>query len=430
MRYNQNIETTETLFSISRSKDPFVKSLGSVTQSVCIVSFFLLLSLFVLQGSQQFALAQPDQAPSLSQAANPNEDVIKGIHLLYNRRFDEAEVIFRKVIAEFPDKPIGYFYSAMVMWSRYAAGFCSAEIVNEYLKRVDRTIDVAKTHIEDSNSPDYYDFFYMGGALGFKGRFNLSEGNWLSAFLLATESIEALKTSLRMHPNNRDVLLGIGIFDYYTANLSGVLKFLSYLLIHKGNKEEGIKKLRLAAKEAIYSETEAKNTLLHIYLFFEQDYLNALELAYELAAEYEHNPRFKVLEGVCYIRLGNETQFRQTVRYFRQRSLQANPEYDARLWARRALYLESIHDLFHSRYAEARIKVEEILNHADPEHDPAMIAWPLLKMGISYDLEDNRQEAIKYYNQILCLKNASGAQFLAKKYLDNQVRKKDPFIGY
>lgn len=407
-----------------------MKISSSLTQSVCTLFFFLLLASFLLPGLQQLALGHPDPAPSLSKENRPNEDVIKGIHLLYNRRFDEAESIFRKVIAEFPDKPIGYFYSAMVMWSRYAAGFCSAEIVDAYIERVDRTIDVAKTHIEDSGSADYYDFFYMGGALGFKGRFNLSEGKWLSAFFLATESIEALKTSLRMHPNNKDVLLGIGIFDYYTANLSGVLKFLSYLLVHKGNKEEGIRKLRLAAKEAIYSGSEAKNTLLHIYLFFEQDFLKAQELAQELAARYEQNPRFKVLQGVCYIQMGNETQFRHIVSYFRQRSLQANPKDNARLWARRALYLESIYDLFHSRYPEARIKVEEILNQADPLHDPAMIAWPLLKMGMSYDLEGNRQEATRYYSQILSMKNASGAQFLAKKYLDDPVRKKDPFIGY
>lgn len=407
-----------------------MKTSGPLTKLVCILSFFLLVASFLLPGSRQLALGHSDPAPSISHETNPNEDVIKGIHLLYNRRFDEAESIFKKVTAEFPDKPIGYFYSAMVMWSRYAAGFCSAEIVDAYLERVDHTIEVAKTHIKHSGSSDYYDLFYLGGATGFKGRFNLSEGKWLSAFFLATESIEALKTSLRMHPNNKDVLLGIGIFDYYTANLSGVLKFLSYLLIHKGNKEEGIRKLRLAAKEAIYSGTEAKNTLLHIYLFFEEDFLKALELAQELAARYEQNPRFKVLEGVCYIRMGNETQFRHTVRYFRQRSLQASQEHDARLYARRALYLESIHDLFHSRYAEARIKAEEILNQADPEHDPAMIAWPLLKMGMSYDLADNRQEAVKYYNQILSMKNASGAQFLAKRYLDDPVREKDPFIGY
>ena len=95
-----------------------------------------------------------------------------------------------------------------------------------------------------------------------------------------------------------------------------------------------------------------------------------------------------------------------------------------------ALYLESTDDLYHGRFAEARATLEEILKHPDPVHDPAMIAWPLIKLGMSYDLAGDRDRALSYYNQVFKMKNGAGAQFVADKLLEDPIEPKDPFIGY
>jgi tetratricopeptide (TPR) repeat protein len=352
-----------------------------------------------------------------------------GIELLYNEKFDAAASIFQEVIAHSPTKPIGHFYLAMVTWSRLASGFWSPATVREYKERIDRTIEVAKKRVE-SGSSDHYDFFYLGGALGFKGRFELMKSNWFSSFGLAVKAIEALKTSLKMNPNNPDVLFGLGIFDYYTARLSGLLRFLSYLFIHRGNKEEGLRKLHLAGREATYSATEAKSMLIHIYLFLEDDFLKALELAEELAEKYPENPRYGTLQGACYVRLGMDPEYRRTVSLLQQKSTQASTSYEAGIWLRRAIYLETIYDLYHARYGHARTKLKTILNDPDPLNDPAMIAWPLVKIGMSYDLEGSRAKALEYYTQVSKMENGAGAQFLVKKLQQSPPKPDDPFIGY
>jgi hypothetical protein len=195
-----------------------------------------------------------------------NPKILEGIHLIYDRRFADAENLFRKITIDSPEDPSGHFYLAMITWSRLAAGFWTKETVEEYKKRIDRVIAVAQARVDNENAGSY-DFFYLGGALGFKGRFELMKGNWFASFLLASDAIEALKTCREMAPDNKDVLLGIGTFDYYTARLSGVLKFLTYFLLHRGDKKEGIRKLYEAARHATYSSTEAKSVLLHIQLF-------------------------------------------------------------------------------------------------------------------------------------------------------------------
>lgn len=372
------------------------------------------------------------EVPSVqTQAGYPiNEEVIRGIELLYDGEFDRAESHFERLIEESPEDPIGYFYLAMVSWSRIASGTWTDEMVEQYGSRIDRTVEVAK-NAANKNKNDCFAYFYLGGALGFKGRFKLMERKYLASFFLAQDAIKALKTSQEICPDNRDVLFGLGIFDYYTARLSGVLKFLSYLLIHKGDKEEGLKELQLAADGAVYSSIEAKSLLLHIYLFMEEDrYDKALALAHELAERFPKNPRFKFLEGVSYVRLNKDSEYEIIVRFFREKSSNMPSKRESFVWGSHGVYLEACHDLFHERIGEARSKLEAILSQANPLSDPSMVAWPLLKLGMSYDLEGKRERALVYYNRVLELENGAGAQFLAENYTKNPAKAKDPFLGY
>ena len=406
-----------------------MKNRYSLKKLFFLSSFLLVfISLLLMATDQNLLSLASSEGPDLKKP-KVNEQILRGIDLIYEREFNDAEDLFRKVIAKSQDKPAGYFYLAMVSWSRLASGFWSPENVKEFKKRIDHAIEVAEVRV-DKDGADSYDFFYLGGALGFKGRFELMKGNWISSFFLAKDAIEALKICLEMDPDNKDVLLGLGTFDYYTARLSGVLKFLTYFLLHRGDIEKGLKKLTIASKEAIYSATEAKTVLLYIYLFGEQDFTKALDLSTELAERYRKNQRFQVLRGVSYIRLEMDPQYREMVSQLRLRSTQASNREVASMWERRALYLESIHDLFHGLYPEARSRLKKILDHQDPENDPTMIAWPLTKIGMSYDLENNRDEATKYYDQVLNMENGSGAQFVAKKLLESPLKKGEPFIGY
>lgn len=406
-----------------------MKRLNQFKRCLLIDSFSLIFTLFLFLAFQQTAWCLESTESNNSQEVRSNKDILKGIDQLYKLQFDDAEILFRNVIAESPDKPCGYFYLAMVTWSRMVAGFWSPDTIREYKGRIDRTIEVAEARIKNDVA-DSYDFFYLGGALGFLGRFELMRGEWFSSFLAAKKAIKALKTCHKMAPNNRDVLLGLGTFDYYTARLSGVLRFLSYLLLHKGGKEEGLRKLHLAAEEAIYSGSEAKSVLAHIYLFIEWDFPKALHLAKDLGDRYEEDPMYKLFQGVSYIWLGMDHEYRDMVRLLRQRGLEASSKEAASLWSRRALYLESTNDLFHGRYHEARLKLGAILDKSDPENDPLMIAWPIVKIGMSYDLEGNREEAEKHYHQVLNMENGSGAQFMAKRCLKRPISVRDPKIGY
>jgi tetratricopeptide (TPR) repeat protein len=382
--------------------------------------FLCLLSLF-LPESEAWGELSPQRAY--------DPDIVRGIELLYNMGFDQAEDVFSRKIVEDPSDPAGYFYLAMVSWSRLASGFWLPEVVRTYGERIDRTISVAKRAIKEGE-PDSYTYFYLGGALGFKGRFLLMQRKYLSSFFLARDAVKALKTCQAMDPTNKDVLLGLGIFDYYTARLSGARKFLSFLLIHKGDKEEGLRKLNAVANEALYSATEAKSLLLHIYLFSESDHEKALPLAKEMAQGFWKDPLYQVLAGVVYLKLDMDREYKATLDSFYDRSREQTAPQKAAIWRNRGLYLEATAHLFRRRYDEARSLLRAIRRSTDETEDPLMMAWPLLKIGMTYDLEGAREKALECYQEILNSENGAGAQFLAEKYTRKPAVKDDPFLGY
>jgi tetratricopeptide (TPR) repeat protein len=358
-----------------------------------------------------------------------NLDLLRGIDLLYDLDFDEAERIFARLVSENPKKPAGYFYMAMVSWSKLSFGFWTSETLKEYLDRIDLTISMARKRIENREA-DSFDHFYLGGALGFKSRFELMRYKWFSSYLLAYEAVSVLRKCAKMDPSNVDVLLGLGIYDYYTAKLSGVLKFLTYILLHKGDKEEGLRKLHTAANHALYSRLEAQSMLLHIYLFMEEDFEKALPFAQDLASRFPNNPRYKFFEGIVHIRAGRDDRYTQILDFIRTESARQKSKANARMWAGQALYLEAGYHLFRNRLEQARAKLDAVLAQVDPATDPAMAAWPLLKKGMSYDLEGKRERALQLYREVLAMENGAGAQFLAEKCIAEAPKQGDPFLGF
>lgn len=357
-----------------------------------------------------------------------NRDIVKGIEHLYNWEFETAEELFRRIIDEKPMDPAGYFYFSMVSWSRMAAGFWSSGTVREYEKRIDQTITIAKQRIEGGNA-DSFAYFYLGGALGFKGRFQLMEQKWFSSYLVAREAIEALKTCLGLDPDNKDVLLGLGIYDYYTARFSGVLKFLTYVFLHRGDREEGLRKLHQAAGEAVYSSTEAKSMLLHIYLFMESDFQKALPLAEDLAGTFRNCPRLVYLQGLACIRLGMDSGYRKALNDLYETAREKGSGIDASIWESWARYLEVSHHVFNRQYDKAMAVLDNILADRDPENNPYMIAWPLLKKGMIHDLEGERNKALEYYDEVLWMENGAGAQFLAQRFIDKPAEEGESLLG-
>jgi tetratricopeptide (TPR) repeat protein len=144
---------------------------------------------------------------------------------------------------------------------------------------------------------------------------------------------------------------------------------------------------------------------------------------------YKNNPAHLYLLGITYIRLNMDDEYGSVLEYFREKSGDEQQKGALTVWKKRGDYLEASNYLFHAQYDKSRRILNNILADPDPEFNPYMIAWPLLKIGMSYDLEGKREKALEYYYRVIDLENGSGAQFLAKKYIEMPLDKDSPFLG-
>jgi tetratricopeptide (TPR) repeat protein len=170
--------------------------------------------------------------------------------------------------------------------------------------------------------------------------------------------------------------------------------------------------------------------LIHIYLYLEEDYDKALPIIQDLKTKFKKNVRYPFFEGLVYIRQNRDSKYREMVDFLRAESRKKANKSDFLIWESQALYLEATYHLFRGETQKARNKLDAILSRADPVADPDMIAWPILKKGMSYDLEGKRDTALGLYQQVLKMENGAGAQFLAEKCIDTDPKKGDPFLGY
>jgi tetratricopeptide (TPR) repeat protein len=261
-----------------------------------------------------------------------------GANHIYNVEFDSAEVCFKKVIDKYPNQPAGYFLSAMVDWWKITLFRETDYFHDSFLKKIKKVIEISD-ELLDENEKDINALFFKAGAMGYRGRFYAEQKEWLNAAQDGSEAFELMLECYKVAPNNHDIMLGTGIYNYFAVAIPErypITKPMLYFL-PKGDKHLGLLQLRASSIHARYASIEAKVVLLQIYYTFEKDTKKAIETAKELFAEYPNNPYFHRYLGRGYIKQGNINKYEEIWREITIRCLDGWNGYD-RVTAREALY--------------------------------------------------------------------------------------------
>ena len=102
------------------------------------------------------------------------------------------------------------------------------------------------------------------------------------------------KPSRQLAPDNKDVLFGQGLYDYFADVMPQkypVIRHIAWLLA-RGDRERGLQRLQEAASNGQYARTEAQFLLAQIYRLFEDDPQQALIYLAALRRAYPENALF------------------------------------------------------------------------------------------------------------------------------------------
>ena len=238
----------------------------------------ILLVLFIIS-NHSIALASHDRL---------NELAKKGMDLAYDMKFDEAIATFDELIQKDPNDAQGYFLKAACYLWMYGINM-NDETLGEKVKAFSLlTADVAKQILKkDENNIDA--LYYMGVSYGNIARYFGMTKNYLNGYWYAKKAKNCLLEVLEKDPENYDVYIGLGLYHYYADVMPKFIKVLSFLLGIEGDREKGIKELRLAIAKSDFTRTEAMYYLADLLLYYEKNYEDASVLFEELVKKYPNN---------------------------------------------------------------------------------------------------------------------------------------------
>ncbi|MBM4162408.1 MAG: hypothetical protein FJ217_15065 [Ignavibacteria bacterium] len=349
-----------------------------------------------------------------------DDRVQRGIDNIYNIEFDEADQEFAEVIRQRPDHPAGYFFQAMTQWWRILSHFDDESQDKRYYDMIQKVIDLCEKRL-DKNDKDVTALFFKGGAVGFRGRLKVNRGTWLGAASDGLIALPAVRRAFELEPDNSDVLLGIGIYNYYADVIPRQYPIVKpfMLFLPRGDRKKGLEQLELASQTARYARVEAKYFLLQTYFQYEKSHHRALELARELNSKYPRNPLFHRMYGRCYVSMGNWGEAFKIFSEVSNRFRAKQPGYDIYDGREAYYYVGRHHFLSGSleQALQALYRCDELSRAIDKGGASGFMSMANLTIGLIYDLQKKRGSALAQYQKVLSMKEFENTHREARRFM-------------
>jgi tetratricopeptide (TPR) repeat protein len=241
-----------------------------------------------------------------AQTTDFDSRVSAGIKQIYNIKFTEAEKTFRSVIADYPKHPAGRFFIAMIDWWKILLDPDNESYDEIFFQKLEDVIYQCD-QLLDKNPIDVDALFFKGGSIGFRGRLRAFRESWLKAADDGREALPIVEEAASLDPNNMDVQLGFGIYNYYAGVIPNEYPMIKPLMIFfpNGDKEKGIQQLKNTAFNGKFAKYEARYFLMTLYYRYENNLLMAEDFSRLLQEDFPDNPVFEKWRGRIAVKRGD-----------------------------------------------------------------------------------------------------------------------------
>ncbi|MEO5930215.1 MAG: tetratricopeptide repeat protein [Candidatus Kapaibacterium sp.] len=358
-----------------------------------------------------------------------------GTDAMYNLRYNEADTMFNKLIELDPNHPAGYFLLALVDWWKIVP---NAEDKAKYEpaqksfdSRIDKVLEICDNRLKN-NPNDIIGLFFKGSALGYRSRLMLLLGfdassplSWIKAGTEGKEAYDIILQCQRLAPSNSDILLGSGLYNYFSALINDKYPIAKSVLgfLPPGDKKIGLSMLRISGQRAVYAGTEARYAMMDILTTMEDDresHEQSLQVAKALYQQYPGNSVFERFLAKNYYQIGDLVSADSTYSDILRRVVRRDPGYEASLAWKGLYYLGDVR-LRLGQYQDAAkyFQQADMLAHRIGD-DEAESNWNILtnlKLGYALDKQGRHSDAVAQYKKVMEMDDYSDSHNKAKKYI-------------
>jgi tetratricopeptide (TPR) repeat protein len=229
---------------------------------------------------------------------------------------DAAIPLARALQQAQPDHPLGFVLEGEALWWKRYCGALeikygmvdswkrSREPEDEaYLRLADQVIHLAQAQLAKSDTAEMHVYAGMGWAL--KARVYALRGENRNVARAGVNARTEMLRALELDPQLADATAGVGIYNYYVASLSPIVKMLRFFMgIPSGDKEAGLKQMEIGMNQGILLRVDVRFIFSKSLRQYDQKYEQALAIAEPLVARYPQNPIFLLLLGNLNAELG------------------------------------------------------------------------------------------------------------------------------
>lgn len=349
-----------------------------------------------------------------------------GVNQIYGIEFEKAEKTFDVVISEYPLHPSGKFFKAMITWWRILLDLDNESMDDKFYDQLEEVIDLCD-NILDKNKRNVDAIFFKGGSLGFRGRLLAIRESWFKAALDGKEGLALVYRAYEADPNNVDVQLGFGIYHYYAevipAKYPAVKPFM--IFFPKGDKVKGMEELEKVAWRGRYARLESRYFLMTLNFQFEENMNETRRWGRILLNDFPNNPNFQKYYGLSFVKENNYPEAVKTFRDIYDKCNQNKPGYNKRYKREASYYIAmdyKIRGVVDSSAYFFEIS-EKLSRELDGRTESGFLINTVLYLGMLYDELGMRDKAIRYYNEVLKLRERNNSHTLAEQYIKNPYRR-------
>lgn len=342
--------------------------------------------------------------------AQVNDNLLdKGINYLYRIKFDSAQVQFEEFTNQNPNAPEGYFFQAMLEWWKINLDKNNESNDENFYNKVNKVLEICD-NVLDNNDNDFKATFYKGGALGYRGLLKSIRESWLKAAEDGREALNLLDKAAEIQPNNKDALLGIGIYNFFAEYVPDKYPMAKPLMIlfPKGDKVKGLMQIKEVAMNSRFAKIEANYILAYLYINYEKNYSEAETYSRKLFTEFTENAIFEKYLYTSYVGLGRFDEAIDGWKKVLEKGANKQTGYENKYILREANYYISVCLFNLKRVTEAEVYLKEcesINSEIDKNNESSFTANTFLILGTYFDATGDHGKAVNYYDKVLAMKD-------------------------
>ncbi len=343
-----------------------------------------------------------------------------GITDIYNVKFIAAEKTFEEFIKKYPQNPAGRFFYAMIDWWKIMLDLNETKYDDDFVSKLNIAINFCDSLLE-KQPENVAALFFKGGALGFRGRLYSLRHKFFKAALDAKEAIPLIAKTHKIAPDNKDVELGFGIYNYYAAAIPEKFPFIKPMMIFfpGGNKKKGLEQLKDVAVNGHFARYESMFFVMLVYYQFENQYDSSFVYAKKLHELFPDNPVFHKFIGRSVVHKANWIEAGKIFKNIYKKCRLNFDGYNERTLREASYYVGNWYKII-GKYDSALVyfRISELLSEKlDAKKPTGFLANSLLYLGMIYDALGKRELAVEKYKATLKVKDFRGTHKLAERYL-------------